>query len=62
MGEITDAMVNGLMCQSCGQFMPDMEEPGYPRECGDCKKEARLDSKRNRTNRNKRRKQKRKQK
>lgn len=36
MGEIADMMINGLMCQYCGEFMEDHEEPGYPRSCGGC--------------------------
>lgn len=54
MGEIADMMVNGFMCQSCGQFMPDGEEPGYPRDCQDCKNEDRRS--RRKTRRNKKRK------
>lgn len=34
MGEIAEMMINGLMCQYCGEFMDDFEEPGYPRSCG----------------------------
>lgn len=36
MGEIADMMINGLMCQYCGEFMDDFGEPGYPRSCGCC--------------------------
>lgn len=36
MGEIADMMVNGLMCQECGAWMEDHEEPGYPRTCRSC--------------------------
>ncbi len=35
MGEIADAMVNGLLCEWCGVYV-DGEEPGYPRLCEDC--------------------------
>lgn len=36
MGDIADMVVNGLLCQDCGVYMDDFEEPGYPRSCEDC--------------------------
>lgn len=41
MGEIADMMVNGTMCESCGDWiLKDGEEPpGYPRKCPDCNAE-----------------------
>lgn len=36
MGEIAEMMLNGLMCEGCGEFMDDHEEPGYPRRCAAC--------------------------
>lgn len=36
MGEIAEAMINGLFCQQCGAYI-DGQEPGYPRNCDDCK-------------------------
>jgi len=41
MGEIADAMLNGVMCASCGELFGDVlddgfEEPGYPRYCDGC--------------------------
>ncbi|WP_268811922.1 hypothetical protein [Brevibacillus reuszeri] len=36
MGEVTDMMLSGLLCQVCGAYMDDFEEPGYPRTCEDC--------------------------
>lgn len=35
MGEIAEAMLNGLLCEQCGALI-DGEEPGYPRICSDC--------------------------
>jgi len=35
MGEIADAMINGLMCEQCGVYL-DGEEPGFTRCCTDC--------------------------
>lgn len=37
MGENTEMILNGLLCQVCGTYMDDYEEPGYPRTCNDCK-------------------------
>ena len=48
MGQVADDMLDGLMCQECGVWMPDVLEdnsplwekpPGYPRTCPDCKEE-----------------------
>ncbi len=36
MGEIANAMLEGLFCEECGQLI-DGEQPGYPRKCDDCK-------------------------
>lgn len=36
MGEIAEAMINGLFCEQCGSYI-DGNEPGYPRKCSDCK-------------------------
>lgn len=35
MGEISDSMISGECCQSCGVYLG--EETGYPRHCSDCK-------------------------
>lgn len=35
MGEIADAMLNGLFCEGCGEIL-DGEETGYPRRCTGC--------------------------
>lgn len=37
MGEIADAMLNGDMCECCGEYLG--EGDGFPRLCGSCKKE-----------------------
>lgn len=34
MGEIADMMINGLMCEGCGEFL-DGNEPGYARYCSE---------------------------
>ena len=36
MGEIAEAMIEGLFCQYCGVLI-DGDEPGYPRNCGSCR-------------------------
>lgn len=35
MGETTELILDGLLCQSCGSFI-DGETSGYPRDCEDC--------------------------
>jgi len=48
MGEITDMILEGTLCQLCGVLMEDMgrddgglnEPPGYPRYCVICEKDA----------------------
>ena len=35
MGDIADAMMDGLFCSQCGRLI-DGEEPGHSRLCGDC--------------------------
>ena len=41
MGEAADDILNGVVCQCCGEWMDDIldgaEEPGYPRTCDGCK-------------------------
>ncbi|WP_311918601.1 hypothetical protein [Carnobacterium divergens] len=36
MGELAEMTINGLLCQQCGGYLEDFEEPGYPRTCEDC--------------------------
>lgn len=38
MGETTEMILDGFLCQSCCSFI-DGEEPGYPRNCEDCEDE-----------------------
>jgi hypothetical protein len=35
MGEIADMMLDGTLCQSCGEYL-DQEPCGYPVSCGGC--------------------------
>ncbi|WP_281281436.1 hypothetical protein [Paenibacillus dokdonensis] len=39
MGEVAEMILNGLLCEVCGCYIDDMEEPGYPRTCEDCENE-----------------------
>jgi hypothetical protein len=40
MGEIADMMLDGTMCQGCGEFMCDgADGPGYPGYCAGCRRE-----------------------
>lgn len=36
MGQAVDDMLEGLVCQECGEWMDDFESPGYPRTCEGC--------------------------
>lgn len=49
MGEIADMMLDGTLCEGCGEIMDDMidghdededqdedDAPGYPRRCAAC--------------------------
>jgi hypothetical protein len=35
MGEITELILEGFLCQVCGSFIDD-QAAGYPRTCEDC--------------------------
>lgn len=37
MGDIADAMLDGILCEICGVYLG--EEVGYPRRCEGCKNE-----------------------
>lgn len=46
MGEATDMILDGTLCEVCGSLIEDLipdegnellESPGYPRPCDDCK-------------------------
>lgn len=48
MGEISDMMLDGTLCEGCGELMDDLvpdegnellEPPGHPRRCADCQEE-----------------------
>ena len=40
MGEAAEDMLDGTVCESCGQFFDDIingdEPPGFPRRCQSC--------------------------
>lgn len=38
MGEITEMILEGILCQLCGSFI-DGDEVGYPRFCEECSRE-----------------------
>lgn len=38
MGEIAEMMLDGTICEWCGEFI-DSDEPGYPRLCPGCQAE-----------------------
>ena len=35
MGQYTEDVLSGLMCDQCGQLI-DFQEPGFPRTCKEC--------------------------
>jgi Fe2+ or Zn2+ uptake regulation protein len=35
MGEASEIILNGLLCEQCGQVI-DWSSPGYPRTCKEC--------------------------
>jgi hypothetical protein len=38
MGEISDMMLDGTLCEVCGEFID--EDGGFPRLCASCSREA----------------------
>lgn len=35
MGDVAEMMLEGLLCEVCGELI-DGDEPGYPRRCAGC--------------------------
>jgi hypothetical protein len=42
MGEIAEMMLDGTLCEGCGDFLND-EPPGYPCYCRDCQRDKAKD-------------------
>lgn len=40
MGEISDMMLDGTLCEVCGEFIDDDEGGEFPRKCAACEAEA----------------------
>lgn len=38
MGEIADDMIDGLVCEECGKYLPGTP-PGHPRLCFECEEQ-----------------------
>lgn len=36
MGEISEMMLEGILCQECGGYIDDGQADNYPRSCKDC--------------------------
>ncbi len=49
MGDISEMMLEGTLCQSCGEFIDDGCDDGYPRDCAGCKGEQSLPTPKPRT-------------
>lgn len=43
MGEIAEMMLDGTLCEGCGEFLTD-DPPGYPCRCSSCRNDVRRDS------------------
>lgn len=43
MGEIAEMMLDGTLCQCCGEYIGDSSIGGVPEYCASCSKEARQD-------------------
>lgn len=39
MGDISEMILEGILCQQCGGLV-DGDVAGYPRKCNDCKEES----------------------
>lgn len=37
MGEISEMIQDGVLCDRCGGVVDPPDAPGYPRTCDDCK-------------------------
>ena len=40
MGEITEMILEGILCEICGTYLEDHEEKPYPHSCYDCESEG----------------------
>jgi hypothetical protein len=36
MGEIADMMLDGTLCETCGEFIDEADTGGFPRKCAAC--------------------------
>lgn len=39
MGDISEMMLDGTLCEYCGCYIEEGEAEGYPRKCTDCQEE-----------------------
>ena len=42
MGDIADMMLDGTICEGCGEFL-DNDGPGFPRYCAGCEPDAKAE-------------------
>lgn len=35
-GDVSEMMLEGILCEECGCYIEDGLIPGYPRSCPDC--------------------------
>lgn len=48
MGESAEMVLDGTLCQQCGEAFEDMDPPGHPRTCAGCAGESQPRRKRQR--------------
>lgn len=41
MGDIADMMLDGTLCERCGEYI-DEQQPGHPRLCSGCNDDRKL--------------------
>ena len=40
MGEFAEMMLEGILCQCCGEYIGDSSVGGFPEYCASCEKDA----------------------
>lgn len=40
MGEVSEMVLDGILCEVCGVYIDDDKDPGHPRKCEDCEGEG----------------------
>lgn len=40
MGEVTEMILEGMLCEICGAFLNDSDDKPYPHKCKQCEKKG----------------------